>query len=549
MTVAAEPTRSAAGSELLRRCSELAVPLVEVDAAGKLSHCHVPEGATLAELVARSGLFRRALGEVARHWNEQASPAVTELWPGCMVAPLPRRQRRRAIGYFAAILLTDQLLESEQLDRIIDGAQLDVEAFRQSINPDEVTSRDQALRLGLMLQHMGEDLHRQHAHDTEIATLSQHLAETYEELSLVYRLSARMTVTEAPETFLDEALAEVQQVIGLRWVVMQLDPEDERLHGMQGKLIAAGVLPLAQTPMVTVARRVLADPAMCEQAGIVRTEQAGQKIENLVALSDRLLIVPLQGEHRPMGVIIGADKVDDTELSSIDTKLVNSLAQNITIFLENAMLYDDLQDMFMGMLRSLVNAIDAKDTYTCGHSERVAMLGRQLGQAAGLDPKAVERLYLSGLLHDVGKIGVPESVLTKPGRLTDEESDIIKTHPRIGGRILEGVRQMTDLIPGVLYHHERYDGLGYPDGLAGEDIPLFGRLLCLADSFDAMSSTRTYRKALPLAEVLDEVRRCAGAQFDPDLAEVFVTLDFAPYHRLVVAHQQREGVLRQELQA
>ena len=129
---------------------------------------------------------------------------------------------------------------------------------------------------------------------------------------------------------------------------------------------------------------------------------------------------------------------------------------------------------------------------------------------------------MAGLLHDVGKIGVPESVLQKTGRLTPEEFEQMKKHPQIGARILADVKQVKPLVPGVLYHHERYDGKGYPAGLAGSDIPLMGRIICLADCFDAMTSNRTYRKALPLEVALTEIRRCAGTQFDPALAEAFL---------------------------
>jgi len=145
-------------------------------------------------------------------------------------------------------------------------------------------------------------------------------------------------------------------------------------------------------------------------------------------------------------------------------------------------------------------------------------------------------VYLSGLVHDVGKIGVPESVLTKPGKLTDTEFDLIKRHPQIGARILEGIRQMHDLIPGVLYHHESWDGSGYPEGLAGREIPLFGRIIGLADAFDAMCSDRTYRQARPMHEALDEVRRCSGKQFDPELADIFVKLDFSEYLDMIEQH-------------
>src|SRR5690606_20290161 len=131
------------------------------------------------------------------------------------------------------------------------------------------------------------------------------------------------------------------------------------------------------------------------------------------------------------------------------------------------------------------------------HSERVAYMATRLGEAIGLDAETAQRLHIAGLVHDVGKIGVPEAVLCKPGRLTDEEFKLIKLHPEIGHRILRDIPQLADVLPGVLSHHERWDGKGYPHGLAGEEIPMFGRLIAIADSFDAMSSTRTYRSAMP----------------------------------------------------
>jgi HD-GYP domain-containing protein (c-di-GMP phosphodiesterase class II) len=142
-------------------------------------------------------------------------------------------------------------------------------------------------------------------------------------------------------------------------------------------------------------------------------------------------------------------------------------------------------------------------------------------------------------LHDVGKIGVPESVLQKTGRLTPEEFEQIKKHPEIGARILRDVPQLEDILPGVLHHHERYDGRGYPAGLAGENIPLMGRIICLADCFDAMTSSRTYRKALPLEVALTEIRRCAGTQFDPVLSDEFLKIDAEQLRALLRDHQQQ----------
>jgi HD-GYP domain-containing protein (c-di-GMP phosphodiesterase class II) len=212
----------------------------------------------------------------------------------------------------------------------------------------------------------------------------------------------------------------------------------------------------------------------------------------------------------------------------------------MSIFLENAALYDDLNAMFLGTLEALTASIDAKDRYTCGHSRRVARLTQQLAEAIGLDEHTVSRCHIAGLVHDVGKIGVPEAVLLKPGKLNAEEFAWIRRHPEMGYRILKDIPQLSDVLPGVLYHHERWDGKGYPEGLCGEQVPLIARLIGLADSFDAMSSTRTYRSAMSRPQVLEEIGHCAGAQFDPDLAAAFVRLDFAEFDRMVREHQAIE---------
>src|SRR6185436_153659 len=205
--------------------------------------------------------------------------------------------------------------------------------------------------------------------------------------------------------------------------------------------------------------------------------------------------------------------------------------------LENSLLFDDVHGLMMGLLHSLTSAVDAKDAYTCGHSERVALLSRLLAKEAGYPEQLVERVYMAGLLHDVGKIGVPEAVLQKSGKLTDEEFAQIKKHPEIGARILRDIKQIEDIIPGVMHHHERYDGKGYPSGLAGENIPLMGRIICLADCFDAMTSSRTYRKALPLEVALTEIRRCSGTQFDPVLSDAFLKLGIDRLRELINDHQ------------
>jgi response regulator RpfG family c-di-GMP phosphodiesterase len=218
-------------------------------------------------------------------------------------------------------------------------------------------------------------------------------------------------------------------------------------------------------------------------------------------------------QDRSWAAYFALDKTDG-DFDSQDSKLLNSIANESAIYLENAMLFDDVHGLMMGLLHSLTSAVDAKDAYTCGHSERVAALGRQLTIEAGLGEALAERIYMAGLLHDVGKIGVPESVLQKTGRLTPEEFEQMKKHPQIGARILQDIKQISDLIPGVLHHHERYDGQGYPAGLPAKISP----------SWAGSSAWRLFRRhdqqphlsqGMPLEVALTEIRRCSGTQFDP----------------------------------
>lgn len=215
---------------------------------------------------------------------------------------------------------------------------------------------------------------------------------------------------------------------------------------------------------------------------------------------------------------------------------VPSLAQSGasgSLFSTAAAQQPDHQIQFVETLRSLSHAIEAKDRYTCGHSDRVGHLAAQMAEMLGLSQDDVNHYRAAGLLHDIGKIGVSESALRKCGRLTDEEFCQIKQHPEIGYNLLRDIPMMENILPGVLHHHERWDGRGYPHGLAAGDIPLMARCLALADTFDAMSSTRPYRRALPRHAVLDEICRAAGSQFDPSLAEVFTRMDLSCFDALL----------------
>ena len=226
-----------------------------------------------------------------------------------------------------------------------------------------------------------------------------------------------------------------------------------------------------------------------------------------------------------MDFICSINKMHKADFDSLDTKLLMSVANESAVYLDNFRLFKDLQNLLLGVLRALTSSIDAKDPYTCGHSERVALISCWLAKQLSLRDIEIHNLYLAGLLHDVGKIGVSEAVLCKPGELVEQEFEQICKHPRIGANILGSIKQMDEVTPAVLTHHEHFNGSGYPQGLRGQNIPLSGRIIMLADSFDAMTSDRTYRKALPRSIALAEIRRFSGTQFDPQLAEIFLNSD------------------------
>jgi putative nucleotidyltransferase with HDIG domain len=186
----------------------------------------------------------------------------------------------------------------------------------------------------------------------------------------------------------------------------------------------------------------------------------------------------------------------------------------------------ELRTAYVSTVRTLAEAVDAKDPYTRGHSERVGIYASRIARELGCKSQFIERIYLAGLLHDIGKIGIPDAIITKPGRLTAEEYDTMKRHPEIGARILEPVVFLADVVPCVRHHHEWYDGSdsGYPDKLNGVKIPFPSRIILVADTVEAMTSDRPYRKAVPLEEVILEIQRFSGTQFDPDCADAFLEL-------------------------
>jgi HD-GYP domain-containing protein (c-di-GMP phosphodiesterase class II) len=247
------------------------------------------------------------------------------------------------------------------------------------------------------------------------------------------------------------------------------------------------------------------------------------------------------GDHEkraPVG-FLPAEKSSPTILPfrRSDAALLMPFASLIGLHAAASQRYLYMKDVMVGLTRSLTASIDAKDEYTYGHSERVARAAVELGRELGLCESERHDIYLAGLLHDIGKIGIRDDVLTKRGPLTEEEFKHIQQHPFIGHRILSGLHSIDHLLPGVLYHHERFDGRGYPDGLLGDAIPMLARILAVADTFDAMNTSRPYRQAMPAERVDQILREGAGSHWDPLIVDAY----FRCRERLVAIRQHGLG--------
>lgn len=490
----------------------------------------------LVRLAAAAPVVQRALRQVVTAWNGCEQPELVELLSGWWAAPIPLVERRKRVGYAVLLVPSDELLKSEFLAACCQASRQDLSTVRRLLERLPTARACEVPRLVMLARTLYEDDAQLDDSIDTVEKVSQQLAESYEEISLLYALSQNMNVVQRPGRFITTACDGLLATLCYDWIGVHFHSTEGMVRQLAGKFIMVGEARESAYRTQRLTRQLLDE--LEPHGPMVIDPDQNSRFANLRPLGRPVLVHPITRDDRVLGALIVAGKRgEDREASSVDMKLIGAAASHIGIFLENAALYEDMNAMFLGTLEALTASIDAKDRYTCGHSLRVAHLSQLLAKGIGLDEDEINRVRIAGLVHDVGKIGVPESVLSKPGHLTDEEFGQIKRHPEIGHRILKDIPQLRDILPGVLHHHERWDGTGYPHGVGGEEIPLYARIIALADSFDAMSSTRTYREARDRTMVLSEIRRCAGTQFDPTLAPIFLSQDFSEYDRMVAEHR------------
>jgi HD domain/GAF domain len=239
--------------------------------------------------------------------------------------------------------------------------------------------------------------------------------------------------------------------------------------------------------------------------------------------------IPLMVKGKPIGVLNLHAKEGAEPFSDYNVKFLGILAGESAVMLHNMDLFDSLQTFYLEMVQTLARAVDSKDAYTHEHSDRARVKARKVAVEMGLPDQMVRYVEYAALLHDIGKIGIDEAILLKPGKLTPEEYEEMKKHPIIGHQILSPVKYLGPVAQMVLYHQEWYDGRGYPEGLKGEEIPLGSRIVAVLDAWDAMTSDRPYRKALGREVAVGELKKGAGTQFDPKVVETFLRLESAEW--------------------
>lgn len=235
-----------------------------------------------------------------------------------------------------------------------------------------------------------------------------------------------------------------------------------------------------------------------------------------------IICVPVKVKDKTIGVLEAINKKGKDGFDGEDLSLFTSLADQVAIALDNARLYQELEEMFFQTAESLADAIEKRDPYTGGHTQRVTLYSLAMAKYLSLTHAEVKWLKIASVLHDIGKIGIDDGILRKPGQLDPEEFEVIKRHAGLGAEIINYIKPLRNIIPGVKYHHELIDGTGYPEGLSGGKIPFIAKIVAVADIYDAMTTDRPYRKALGKETAIKELNRCSGSKLDQEVVEAFM---------------------------
>lgn len=373
-----------------------------------------------------------------------------------------------------------------------------------------------ALAQSLVENHTALDAANSAKH--QLSDVSSQLLATFEELNLLHRLTESLSLGRSGAELGRQAVRWLADVTPSESLVAIL-PDKE-----SGSLVlTGGDPPLEREELEEFFERL--GPQATERTLVLNRDRTGSPTWAYPGVRE-VVTAPIVSNEQRIGWLAAINHRQpkgSTErgFGSVEASLLSSVATILGVHIGNRRLYEERSELITSAVGALTSAIDAKDPYTCGHSDRVARIAVRLAKQLGLGGQDLNTIYMGGLLHDVGKIGVDDTVLRKPDRLTDEEFEQIKLHPELGERILRDVKQLQHVLPIVRHHHESWDGSGYPDGLAGENCPQLARIVAVADSIDAMGSDRPYRKGMPVERVEAILREGAGKQWDADVIDAY----------------------------
>lgn len=368
---------------------------------------------------------------------------------------------------------------------------------------------------------------------------SHQVTDDFEELTFLRTMATRLVVDDTTldiGRIVDRTIGDLREMIGAETIYFVTSLP----QGGIGIAQSCPAKPGEEAPVEaeTIIRLARVHRARAAQAPCIKNDLSACDPEACGAGVRQFLMSPISVGGRQFGWFVAINRttigrrwapspllqLGQDEFGTWEASLLNTAATLLASHASNLDLIREKERLLITTVRSLVTALDSKDAYTRGHSERVAMFSKRVAETLGYDSTAAERLYLSGLLHDVGKIGVSDATLRKPDKLTDEEFAEIKRHPDEGWAILRDLEQLSYVLPGVLHHHERVGGGGYPDGLVGEQIPLDARIMAVADAYDAMTSDRAYRAGMPHDKAIEIIRNGAGVQWDAQIVDAFLSV-------------------------
>ena len=347
---------------------------------------------------------------------------------------------------------------------------------------------------------------------------------------------------ESMERLNAELFKRLQEIIALHSMSTDIDGQPDnkdiygRIAGMAAKLLTTNEVSfgILDDGRLDIKSAIGAPSAPVPVAGTLLEKVAGQALYGIAdvgesnpltgaPLASQFLAIPLLVGNETFGILSLSNKADGTAFSEEEIYLAIDLARKAASKIETNALYEVFFNNLVDTLKSLIATVEARDSYTKQHSERVTTYSLQIAAAMGLDAEEIDLIRFGGFLHDIGKIGVRDTVLLKPGGLSREEIEEIRRHAVIGDEIVKPIKFFTREREIIRHHHEHYDGAGYPDGIAGEKIPLIARILTVADSYDAMTSNRPYRQARSHEYAVSELNRCASTQFDPEVVRAFLS--------------------------